>query len=309
VTRPARIVLACIILLSTVSISVSTASPVQAQGSTSPVHVEVYWAPTKIVCVGETAQVGIFHYWDMDIQPLVPLAQPMLVTSATHGSVDQPSLKVTTLPGLARMTYTAETAGTETLVTTLSFGADYSATAKTTFKVRKCNYKLSIRAIDANDIQDVSFSAWFEAIGNIYVASNNITGELTGTVGFAISSKNDAYDCSLIPMPTANDKVTVTGRQDTNMWGSTITHLSIVYQPVSGFPASNEVCNDKTPDRLEIKNQPFPTPARYEPGANLKTTLDFNSDGQTLQGGPFGKNGHAHYILEQIDNSSSGTGN
>jgi hypothetical protein len=310
VIRPVRIVLACIILLSTVSISVSSASPVQAQGSTSPIHVKIDWAPTKIVCLGETAQVGIFHYWDRDSNPMVPLdGQPLLVTSSKHGSVDQPSLTVTSFPGLARMTYTAETSGTETLSTTFSYGPTYSATATTTFKVRKCNYKLSIRADAFTDMNDVQVGSEFEAIGNIYVTDDKIMGELNGYVEIYLRSNNDAYNCSLVPESKSNAKVTVTGTQDTNVWGSTVTHLQIVFQPVSGFPATNEVCNDKTSDHLEIRNTPFPTPNRYDPSADLKTTLDFKSNGYTLQGGPFGKNGHAHYILEPIDDTSSGNGN
>jgi hypothetical protein len=310
VTRTVRIVLACIILISTVSISVSSASPVQAQGSTSPIHVQFDWAPIKIVCLGETAQVGIFHYWDMASAPMVPLdGQPLLVTSAKHGSVNQPSLAVSSYPGLARMTYTAETSGTETLSTTFSFGPAYSATATTTFKVRKCNYKLSIQAFASKNMSDVIVGVYFETIGNIYVTADKIMGELNGFAKITLNSNNDAYFCSLVPEPKSNAKVTISGTQDTNVWGSTVTHLQVVYQPVARFPAANEVCNDKTSDHLEIRNTPFPTPDGYDPGADLQTTLDFISGQKTLQVGPFGKIGDAYFRLEPIDDTSSGNGN
>jgi len=309
-TRTTRIVLACIILLLTISISVSSASPVQAQGSTSPIHVQIDWAPTKIVCLGETAQVGIFHYWDQDSNPMVPLnGQPMLITSAKRGIVDKPNLSITRFPGLARLTYTAQTTGIETLVTTFSYGPDYSATDKVTFKVSKCNYKLSIIADAFNDTNDVQVGSEFWAVGNIFVSDDKIMGELNGYAEIYLKSNNDAYYCNLVPAAKSNAKVIITGKQDTNVWGSTISHLQIVYQPVAGFPAANEVCNDKTSDHLVIRNRPFPTPARYDPSTDLKTTLDFNSNGQNFVSGPFGKTGHARYILESIDDTSSGNGN
>ena len=143
--KPVRILLACVMILSALTLSVvSPVSPVHAQAGGSRAHLEVYVAPTKVVCMGETAPLALFHYWESEGDTLAPLARGTLVTTATHGSVDKPSLSAGNLPGLARLIYTPANAGKETVVSTLSYGSSGSATVTIPFQVKKCNYRLSI---------------------------------------------------------------------------------------------------------------------------------------------------------------------
>jgi len=302
--KPARILLTCAIILSALSISiVLPLLSVRAQADGSPAHLEVYVAPSKVVCLGETAPIGLFYYWEISASALAPLTRGTLVTSASHGSVDKPSLSAGLGPGLARFIYTPATAGSEIVVSTLSYGSLATTTVKIPFKVKQCNYRLSIRAVDIKDTSDVTITSWFESVGNISVAGT-VNGELPASIGFGITSNTDVMTCDLEPPQQGSSSLTVSGHTSTDVDGNMSVHLTIAYQPFPAGKPSNEVCADK-PNNVQIRNIPFPAVPSYDPATDLLTTLDF-APGQTAIKGSFGSGGTAYYILTPVDDSASG---
>jgi hypothetical protein len=302
--KPARILLACAVLISALSLSiVSPLSSVRAQAGGSAANLEVYVAPSKVVCLGETAPIGLFYYWEVSASALAPLTRGTLVTSASHGSVDKPSLSAGLGPGMARLVYTPADAGSEVVISTLTYGSLGNATVKMPFKVKKCNYRLSIRAADVKDTADVTITSWFESVGNISV-SGSVNGELPASIGFGISSNNDVVTCDLEPPQQGSSSLTVSGHTSTDVDGNMSVHLTIAYQAFPAGKPSNEVCADK-PNNVQIRNIPFPAVPSYDPSTDLLTTLDF-APGQTFIKGSFGAGGTAYYNLTPVDDSSSG---
>jgi hypothetical protein len=302
--KSARIFLACAIVISALSLSiVSPASSVRAQAGSSAANLEVYVAPSKVVCLGETAPIGLFYYWEVSASALAPLTRGTLATSASHGSVDKPSLSAGLGPGLARLIYTPANAGNEMVVSKLSYGSLGTASVKIPFKVKKCNYRLSIRAVDVKDTGDVTISSYFESVGNISV-SGTVNGEMPAEIGFGIISNNDVDTCDLEPPQQGFSSLTVSGNTSTDVDGNIAVHLTISYQAFPPGKPSNEVCADK-PNNVQIRNIPFPAVPSYDPSTDLLTTLDF-APGQTFIKGSYGAGGTAYYFLTPIDDSSSG---
>jgi hypothetical protein len=274
---------------------------VRAQAGNSPAHIAVRIAPSKVVCVGETATIANFNYWETTGSELAPLASGTLVTTATKGSLDQPSLSVGNLPGLARLTYTAATAGKETVVSTLSYGTSGSASVTIPFQVKKCNYRLSIRATDSKAVENVRIVSWFESVGNISI-SGKVNGELPASIGFNLNNINQVISCDMEPAPQATSKVTVSGNTSTDIEGNVSVHLIISYKTFPSTPASQEVCKDNT-GQHQIQNVAFPPVPAYDPSTDLLTTLDFAA-GKTFIKGTFGPGGTAYYYLTPVNDNN-----
>jgi hypothetical protein len=284
-SKPIRIVLACILFLLTISISVSAADPVQAQGATPPgTHIGVmlsfnYVWPTHM-CVGDKGNIGIKYEWE-GLRGVPWPSGGALYNQAKLGKIDKPTLHVDNGPGDLELTYTAKKAGTEKIESSLFYGI-YSRTITSTINIYDCNYNLIINARDDKNQEDVIITSDLYADGFLQAdKSNKVTGTIDYTAGINVTSDNDVMDCVMKPIVGRVSTITVTGTVTENTFSNTV-HLNIAYKPVT-LPSANEICVDKR-KKIQIKNVPFNFKKPYDPARDLLTTLDF-----TIYGTRFSK--------------------
>ncbi len=223
--KPIRAVLVCCALLLAASISVATVSV--AKSAANPAAVKFTVAPKKFVCLSDLPQIVISYGWDMktgleppiSLAPLLPPGNPQpdapnpgtLATTASLGSVNKPSVQVGYGADLIHMRYFTENEGSETLVTTLTYGT-YQKTATASFEVGACNYNLVIKAWNDQTGSGTTDTSYFSAEGPISIADDGtISGELRTDVWFDIISTNPVLDCQLVPIPMGNSTLEVSG--------------------------------------------------------------------------------------------------
>ena len=301
--KPLSVVLIGSALLLAVFMTAFAAPSQKALGETSNAHVSFFWSPQKIVCIGETASVGVMYYWkdetpgfsgETELAPLTPL-KGTLTVSSQHGVIDNPSKSVSIGPGLARLTYTAETEGDETLIATVDYGD--TDTEVTSFKVRQCNYKITILATSITQKDGVNIYVMFKGEGNLSVQGDQISGEVPTKAEYGVSSMNPAVECYLDSFPDSQSTMLITGTVEETLFGSTTIHLKVKYEPFATFEKANQICNDRI-KREEISNGPFLTPENAEVDGFLLSNLDFE-DMTPLQS-TFGPDGWSVYELSEL---------
>jgi hypothetical protein len=309
--KPIRAVIVCCALLLAASLSVATVSVAKSAGN--PAAVKFTAAPKKFVCLNDLPQIVISYSWDKKSGveqpfPLAPLVLPgtpqpdtpkpgTLETTASLGAVTTPSAQVEYGPGLIHMHYFPEKEGSETLVTTLSYGT-YTKTASASFKVGTCNYNLVIKAWNDQTGSGTTDTSYFSAEGPISIADDNtISGELRTDVWLDIVSTNPVEDCQLVPIPMGKSTLTVSGTMDTDWLGNTTMHMNIKYNKVEMTPKSANVdCVNKV-DKSKIE-KPFNYPPSANPGDYLLSVFDFVNMAQIVD--TYGKGGQAYYIIEKL---------